>query len=131
MLKGRVKSAVNFINDFERFVARYTREHGCAGVVCGHIHVPAIRRVEGIDYYNCGDWVEHCTALVEHVDGRIEIVGPAGGTGRLQPNVGHRESGPDAAASPLTRHGGAAVARAGGEKAAVFPVALDRRPAVR
>ena len=54
-------------------VARYTREQECSGVVCGHIHVPAHRRLEGIDYYNCGDWVEHCTALVEHVDGRLEL----------------------------------------------------------
>jgi len=74
MLKGKVKSAVNFINDFERFVARYTREHGCAGVICGHIHVPAVRMLEGIEYYNCGDWVEHCTAVVEHLDGRMELV---------------------------------------------------------
>jgi UDP-2,3-diacylglucosamine pyrophosphatase LpxH len=43
-------------------------------VVCGHIHVPAIRRIDGIDYYNCGDWIEHCSALVEHLDGRIELV---------------------------------------------------------
>jgi hypothetical protein len=50
-------------------------------VICGHIHVPAIRRVEGIDYYNCGDWVEHCTALVEHMDGRIELVRAAGAAG--------------------------------------------------
>ena len=74
-LKGRVKTAVNFINDFERFVARYTREQECSGVVCGHIHVPAIRTLEGIEYYNCGDWVEHCTAVVEHADGRMEMVG--------------------------------------------------------
>ncbi len=84
MLKGKVKSAVNLTNDFERFVARYTREHGCAGVVCCHIHVPAIRRVEGIDYYDCGDWVEHCTALVEHVDGRIELVGTQGRVAQQQ-----------------------------------------------
>jgi UDP-2,3-diacylglucosamine pyrophosphatase LpxH len=58
-------------------VARYTRQQGCAGVVCGHIHVPAIREIDGIAYYNCGDWVEHCSALVEHVDGRMELVGPA------------------------------------------------------
>ena len=70
-----MKTAVNFINDFERFVARYTREQECSGVVCGHIHVPAIRTLEGIEYYNCGDWVEHCTAVVEHVDGRMEMVG--------------------------------------------------------
>jgi UDP-2,3-diacylglucosamine pyrophosphatase LpxH len=73
-LKGRVKTAVNFINDFERFVARYTRDQGCTGVVCGHIHVPAIRQLEGVEYYNCGDWVEHCTAIVEHLDGRLELV---------------------------------------------------------
>ena len=90
-LKTRVKSAVNFINDFESFVVRYTRQQGCAGVVCGHIHVPAIRRLDGIDYHNCGDWVEHCTALVEHLDGRIALVGPAGEVdpaGRGQPDDG-------------------------------------------
>jgi UDP-2,3-diacylglucosamine pyrophosphatase LpxH len=80
MLKTKVKTAVNFVNDFEHFVVRYTERQQCTGVVCGHIHVPAIRRIEGIDYYNCGDWVEHCTALVEHVDGRIELVGPGRAT---------------------------------------------------
>ena len=74
MLKKRVKQAVNFINDFEHFVARTTRQFGCAGVICGHIHVPAMRRIDGIDYYNCGDWIEHCSAIVEHLDGRIELV---------------------------------------------------------
>jgi len=74
-LKGRVKQAVNFVNDFEHFVARHTRRAGCSGVVCGHIHVPAIRTIDGIDYYNCGDWIEHCSALIEHFDGRIELVG--------------------------------------------------------
>ena len=74
MLKSKVKSAVNFINDFEHFVARYTRQEGCTGVICGHIHVPAIRTIDGIAYYNCGDWVEHCTALVEHLDGTMELV---------------------------------------------------------
>ncbi len=74
MLKSKVKTAVNFINDFEHFVARYTRQEGCTGVICGHIHVPAIRTIDGIAYYNCGDWVEHCTALVEHLDGTMELV---------------------------------------------------------
>lgn len=74
-LKSKVKRAVNFVNDFEHFVARHTRMAGCSGVVCGHIHVPAIRKIDGIDYYNCGDWIEHCSALVEHLDGRIELVG--------------------------------------------------------
>ena len=74
-LKSRVKQAVNFVNDFERLVAMHTRRLGCCGVVCGHIHVPAIRPIDGIDYHNCGDWIEHCSALVEHFDGRIELVG--------------------------------------------------------
>ena len=74
MLKKKVKQAVNHINDFEHLVARTTRQYDCSGVVCGHIHVPAIRRIDGIDYYNCGDWIEHCSALVEHLDGRIELV---------------------------------------------------------
>jgi len=87
MLKQRVKQAVNFINDFEHFVARYTRQQGCSGVVCGHIHVPAIRSIGGIDYHNCGDWVEHCSAIVEHVDGRMELVIHAAATqgGRPEP----------------------------------------------
>ncbi|MFM8579765.1 MAG: UDP-2,3-diacylglucosamine diphosphatase [Planctomycetaceae bacterium] len=78
MLKSRVKRAVNFVNDFELFVARYTVQQGCSGVVCGHIHVPALRTIQGVDYYNCGDWVEHGTALVEHLDGKIELVGMDG-----------------------------------------------------
>lgn len=74
-LKSRVKQAVNFVNDFEHFVVRHTRLSGCSGVVCGHIHVPAIRQIDDVDYYNCGDWIEHCSALVEHLDGRMELVG--------------------------------------------------------
>lgn len=74
MLKARVKKAVNYVNSFETFVARYTLQHHCTGVVCGHIHSPAIKHLEGIDYYNCGDWIENCTALVEHENGQIELV---------------------------------------------------------
>jgi UDP-2,3-diacylglucosamine pyrophosphatase LpxH len=74
LLKSKVKRAVNFINDFEHFVARYTKKKGCTGVICGHIHVPAIRRIDDVDYLNCGDWIEHCTAVVEHLDGRFELV---------------------------------------------------------
>ena len=72
--KRKVKIAVNFINDFEQSVARAVRERGLDGVICGHIHVAAIREVDGIDYVNCGDWVDSCTAIVEHHDGRLELV---------------------------------------------------------
>lgn len=72
--KRKVKVAVNFVNDFEQSVARAVRERGLDGVICGHIHVAAIREVGGVDYVNCGDWVDSCTAIVEHHDGRLELV---------------------------------------------------------
>jgi UDP-2,3-diacylglucosamine pyrophosphatase LpxH len=79
--KRRVKKALNFIWDFEASVARHARERGMNGVICGHIHAAAIREVDGIRYLNCGDWVDSCTGIVEHLDGSMELVhwaqGPA------------------------------------------------------
>ena len=72
--KRKVKSAVSFIFDFEAAVARHARERGVVGVICGHIHAAAIREIDGIVYMNCGDWVDSCTAIVEHFDGRMELV---------------------------------------------------------
>jgi UDP-2,3-diacylglucosamine pyrophosphatase LpxH len=73
-LKLRVKQAVDFIFKFEKNLASYCKKRGFDGVVCGHIHNPEIKTIEGILYMNDGDWVENCTALVEHHDGRWEIV---------------------------------------------------------
>ncbi|MFY8015452.1 MAG: UDP-2,3-diacylglucosamine diphosphatase [Limnohabitans sp.] len=73
-LKLKVKKAVNFISDFEVAVAQEAHRRGFDGVVCGHIHHAEIRDVNGILYCNDGDWVESRTALVEHVDGRLEII---------------------------------------------------------
>lgn len=73
-MKKRVKNAVSFISSFEEAVAHAAAERGVDGVVCGHIHTAEIRRFGDIVYYNDGDWVESCTALVEHADGRMEIV---------------------------------------------------------
>ncbi len=73
-IKGRVKSAVNHVSKFEGHIARLARERGCAGVICGHIHTPADQQVDGIHYLNSGDWVESLTAIVEHYDGRFELV---------------------------------------------------------
>lgn len=72
--KRKVKGAVNFIYDFEEAVMRHARERGVDGVVCGHIHAAALREVDGLTYVNCGDWVDSCTAIVEHPDGRMELV---------------------------------------------------------
>ena len=73
-IKHRVKNAVAFISRFEEVVAHAARERGVDGVICGHIHSAEIRDFDGITYMNDGDWVESCTALVEHADGRIEIL---------------------------------------------------------
>lgn len=72
-VKARVKNAVNFISDFEEAVGRYAADRGASAVLCGHIHTPAIRRIGGIMYYNSGDWVENCTALVEDETGAIRL----------------------------------------------------------
>ena len=73
-LKKKVKNAVQFISGYEEVVARAALERGADGVVCGHIHAAEIRQFGPVTYYNDGDWVESCTALVEHGDGRMEIV---------------------------------------------------------
>lgn len=72
--KRRVKRAVGFIFDFEDAVIRTVRERGLDGVVCGHIHSACLRETAGVLYVNCGDWVDSCTAIVEHLDGRLELV---------------------------------------------------------
>jgi UDP-2,3-diacylglucosamine pyrophosphatase LpxH len=72
--KRKVKKAVGFVFDFEQSVARHARERGVDGVICGHIHAATIRELQGITYLNCGDWVDSCTAIVEHADGRMELI---------------------------------------------------------
>ncbi|MFN4113505.1 MAG: UDP-2,3-diacylglucosamine diphosphatase [Sphingomonadaceae bacterium] len=72
--KHKVKNAVEFISRYEEVVARAAGQRGVDGVVCGHIHTAEIREFNGIAYYNDGDWVEGCTALVEHFDGRMELL---------------------------------------------------------
>ena len=73
-VKSRVKNIVRFVTDYEQALMREARRHGADGVVCGHIHKAEIRTIDGMTYGNCGDWVESCTALVEHFDGRMELV---------------------------------------------------------
>ena len=73
-LKVKVKNALQFIENFETAVAEEARRRGVDGVICGHIHKAEMRDIHGITYVNDGDWVESCTALVEHLDGRLEIL---------------------------------------------------------
>jgi UDP-2,3-diacylglucosamine pyrophosphatase LpxH len=73
-LKSKVKKALNFVTDFENAVAHEAHKRGYQGVVCGHIHRAEIRTINGVLYCNDGDWVESRSALVEHVDGRLELI---------------------------------------------------------
>jgi UDP-2,3-diacylglucosamine pyrophosphatase LpxH len=73
-IKARVKQAVSFISKFEDQLAALARSRGCRGVICGHIHTPADKMIGDIHYLNSGDWVESLTAIVEHHDGRLELV---------------------------------------------------------
>ena len=73
-LKRQVKGAVKAIDRFETTLAADAAKRGFDGIVCGHIHHADIRMVDGVLYCNTGDWVESCTALVEHMDGRLELL---------------------------------------------------------
>jgi len=73
-LKHKVKNAVRFIDDYEAALAGQARLRGIDGVICGHVHKAEVTKRDGVLYCNTGDWVESCTALVEHTDGRLEVI---------------------------------------------------------
>jgi UDP-2,3-diacylglucosamine pyrophosphatase LpxH len=73
-LKLKVKNAVSYIGEYERALVAEAQRHDADGVICGHIHHATIHDDFGIRYINCGDWVESCTAIAEHRDGRFEII---------------------------------------------------------
>lgn len=72
--KNKVKRAVSFISAFEHAVVADAQRHGADAVMCGHIHKPAIEQFGNVLYLNTGDWVESCSAILEHYDGRLELV---------------------------------------------------------
>lgn len=73
-IKRRVQAAVKHLTSFEDLLVKEACRREVDGVVCGHTHQPAMREMEGVMYLNTGDWVEHCTAIVEHTDGRLELI---------------------------------------------------------
>lgn len=73
-VKAKVKNVVNFIGGFEESMVRFAADAGAQGIICGHIHTAAMRRISGLDYHNTGDWVESRTALVEEFDGTIRLL---------------------------------------------------------
>ena len=72
-LKSRVGTAREYVERFEQAASAATRMRGLDGVVCGHIHRPNMRHLDGVLYCNDGDWVEHCTALLEDQSGRLSL----------------------------------------------------------
>jgi UDP-2,3-diacylglucosamine pyrophosphatase LpxH len=73
-IKARVKEAVSHVSNFEEHIAALARKRNCAGVMCGHIHTAADKMIGDVHYLNSGDWVESLTAIVEHWDGRYELI---------------------------------------------------------
>ncbi len=73
-LKQRVKSAVNFIGDFEKSLSDEARRRDVDGIICGHIHHAASRNIDGIHYMNSGDWVESCTVIAETMTGELKLI---------------------------------------------------------
>lgn len=92
-VKQRTKAALQHVDDFESLVVARAHAEQADGVICGHIHQPVIRTIQDRLYANCGDWVESCTALVEHRDGRLEIVPWLERRGRETGLAPARESG--------------------------------------
>lgn len=89
--KKRVKDAVSFIGKFEEAVVHYAEKSNVELVLCGHIHTVSIRSIGNVTYYNCGDWVESCSALVEDYDGRLDVVTYVPQIQRPRRNVATRE----------------------------------------
>lgn len=73
-IKLRVKMAVNYVSDFEEKLTELARSRHCDGIICGHIHQPAIRDIDGVTYMNSGDWVESLSALVEDFEGNWSLL---------------------------------------------------------
>lgn len=90
--KRKVKGAVSFIYDFEDSVMRAVRDRGLDGVICGHIHSAELRDIEGLTYMNCGDWVDSCTAIVEHHDGRMELINWIGEAAEAEDDLSESET---------------------------------------
>lgn len=73
-LKHRTKKAMNFVANYEKSIVELCKSKKFDGIICGHIHQAAIKKIDDIEYMNSGDWIETCSALVEHLDGRWEII---------------------------------------------------------
>ncbi|MGF1677922.1 MAG: UDP-2,3-diacylglucosamine diphosphatase [Candidatus Methylacidiphilales bacterium] len=94
-VKNEVKNVVSFIGKFEEGIVRYAREHQVDSVLCGHIHHASMHRIDGINYYNTGDWVESCTAIVEELDGSLKLLTDLNITLHRPDEVGTKQRKPE------------------------------------
>ncbi len=88
--KRRIKKALQFVFDFEDAALHSARQRGLDGIICGHIHCATIRQAGELSYVNCGDWVDSCTAIVEHGDGSLELIAWRSGGQVVAQNIGER-----------------------------------------
>ena len=89
-LKRAIKDMAGSMTGFEDSLARAAHRLGLEGVICGHLHRPALRRIDDLSYFNCGDWIHHCSALVEQEDGHLDLIGWRGGGRAALPLAGER-----------------------------------------
>ena len=73
-IKGKMKNAMQYVEQYEHAAYTHAREHGFDGIISGHIHHARLREVDGVTYANCGDWVESCTALAEDANGQFQLL---------------------------------------------------------
>lgn len=86
-IKLRLSSANEYIRRFEEAAAQYAATRGFDGIVCGHIHRPCVRQIDGVWYANDGDWVEHRSALAETFYGEIRLLHWAAGSVVAEPRA--------------------------------------------
>ena len=109
--KRKVKSAVSFIYNFEDSVVHHVKQRGLDGVICGHIHSAALKQIDGVTYINCGDWVDSCTAVIEHRDGRMELVDWGHSDGRAEAELPAAARSSEAPGAPRPREVSEVLAR--------------------
>jgi len=135
-LKSKAKSAVKYVTEYEETIVQMARKQNVCGVICGHIHRAEMKKIGNIEYLNCGDWVESCTALVEDFAGNIQLINfheddvlrARRGTGAYDPGDGGEGDGRSGGARARGRHGGrqrtpagAGILRVGHEDACEAP----------
>lgn len=104
LLKRKVKEMAGSMTGFEDSLSRAARTLKLEGVICGHLHHPALRRLGDLSYFNCGDWIHHCSALVERDDGHLDLISWRGRGLAALPLAGESPPGPADEGSGPTPH---------------------------